>query len=409
MKVCAKVSCVYTPSKEILEKYAKVLVNFALWGGKGIKKGDVVYLQASECAKPLFVAIRNQIIKSGGNVISSYLPDDTAKEYYELASDEQLDFAPNKYYKGLVEEIDHSIAILSETNKRELESIQPKKIMRKAKTIKQYREWRTNKENRGKLTWTLAMWGTKAMADEVGLSEKEYWDQIIKACFLDEKDPVAKWKSAMAEIDRLRKKLNSLQIEKVFVQGDGVDLTVGLGKGRQWLGGTGRNIPSFEVFISPDWRQTEGTAEFNQPLYRYGNIIEGIKLTFKNGLIVKASAKKNEKVLKEMIASDEGSNKIGEFSLTDSRLSRITKFMGETLFDENIGGKYGNTHIAIGSSYKDSYPGDPSKVAKATWKKLGYNDSVVHTDIITTTKRTVTALLPGGSKKVIYQDGQFTI
>ena len=125
--------------------------------------------------------------------------------------------------------------------------------------------------------------------------------------------------------------------------------------------------------------------------------------------ILSNSAKKNEKVLKEMIASDEGSNKIGEFSLTDSRLSRITKFMGETLFDENIGGKYGNTHIAIGSSYKDSYPGDPSKVAKATWKKLGYNDSVVHTDIITTTKRTVTALLPGGSKKVIYQDGQFTI
>ena len=75
MKVCAKVSCVYTPSKEILEKYAKVLVNFALWGGKGIKKGDVVYLQASECAKPLFVAIRNQIIKSGGNVISAYIPE----------------------------------------------------------------------------------------------------------------------------------------------------------------------------------------------------------------------------------------------------------------------------------------------------------------------------------------------
>ena len=112
--------------------------------------------------------------------------------------------------------------------------------------------------------------------------------------------------------------------------------------------------------------------------------------------------------MKEMI-SVEGANYIGEFSLTDSRLSRITKFMGETLFDENMGGKFGNTHIALGSAYKDSYPGNPSSVSDEEWKEMGYNDSSVHTDIISTENREVTATLDDGSEIVIYQNGKFVI
>jgi aminopeptidase len=174
------------------------------------------------------------------------------------------------------------------------------------------------------------------------------------------------------------------------------------------MGGSGRNIPSFEVFISPDCRYTEGYISFNQPLYRYGNLIKDIYLEFKNGKVVKATAKKGEKILKHMIANT-NANMIGEFSLTDGRISKITKFMAETLFDENMGGKYGNTHIALGSAYKDSYPGDPNKVPKSQWAKMGYNESVVHTDIISTEDRTVTAWLPNGKTLVIYKDGKFTV
>ncbi|MBI4091509.1 aminopeptidase, partial [candidate division WWE3 bacterium] len=272
-----------------------------------------------------------------------------------------------------------------------------------------YKDWRDEKENAGKFTWTLGLYGTKAMAKEAGMGLGTYWNQIVKACFLDLENPVKKWHEVFKEIERLKKKLNGLKIEKVHILGDGADLHVGLGEGRQWLGGSGRNIPSFEVFISPDFRKTEGTIEFNQPLYRYGSLIEGIKLKFEKGVITKASATKNEGLLKQMIETDEGSNKIGEYSLTDNRLSRITKFMAETLFDENLGGQYGNTHIAIGNAYQDSYPGDPSKVSKERWKKLGYNDSIVHTDVITTTRRVVTATLSDGKDLVIYKDGRFTI
>jgi len=181
-----------------------------------------------------------------------------------------------------------------------------------------------------------------------------------------------------------------------------------MGEKRQWVGGSGRNIPSFEIFTSPDWRGTEGWIAFNQPLYRYGNLISGIRLEFSGGLVVKATAERNEDVLREMVAT-ENADKVGEFSLTDRRFSRITKFMAETLYDENVGGPFGNTHIALGKSYHDCYAGNPADPDAAEWERLGFNESTVHTDIVSTTDRVVTATLRGGGKRVIYAGGEFQL
>jgi aminopeptidase len=83
--------------------------------------------------------------------------------------------------------------------------------------------------------------------------------------------------------------------------------------------------------------------------------------------------------------------------------------MAEILYDENIGGKYGNTHVALGSAYRDCYNGDVPSISEERWEELGFNSSVVHSDIISTTDRTVTAYLKNGKTKVIYAKGQFTI
>ena len=190
----------------------------------------------------------------------------------------------------------------------------------------------------------------------------------------------------------------------MHIEGPDADLWIKLGAKRAWLGGGGRNIPSFELFTSPDCRGTEGWIRFNQPLYRYGNKIEGIELQFKGGKVVKSSAKTNEKLLKEMIATP-GANMVGEFSLTDKRFSRITKFMAETLFDENMGGPQGNTHVALGTGFKDAFAGNVAKLTNAQAKSLGINDSSVHTDIISTAPRTVTAHFKDGSLIAAY-DGE---
>jgi len=410
----------YLPSDEVLKKYADVLVNFALGGGKGIKKGEVVRVSASESAKPLYMAVCNAVVDAGGHVLAHYGPDDehgdkrrnisVSRYFYEHATDEQIKFFPRKYLKGLVDQIDHSVFLLAEKDPHALKGVDGKRIMMRGQALKPFMDWRHQKEWAGKFTWTIALYGTPAMAKEAGLSEKEYWQQIIKACFLDEKNPIAKWKAVYRDIEKYRSRLNKLspRIDKLHAVGPDMDIWYTLGEKRAWHAGSGRNIPSFEIFTSPDWRGTNGWIRINQPLYRYSNKITGIQLWFKNGRVVKSKAKTNEKLLKEMIAT-KNADKIGEYSLTDKRHSRITKFMAETLFDENIGGPYGNSHIALGMSYRDTYAGDVSKLTDKEATRLGFNDSSVHTDVISTTRRTVTAHLKNGNTKVIYKDGKFVL
>ena len=398
----------YQPSEELLESYADVMINFALNGGEGVKNGEVVQLRVSEVAKPLLVALRRAVLKAGAHPIIFYTPDEFAREHYELASDEQLSFFPKKFLKGLVDEIDHTVAVLSETDKKELDGIDSGKIMAAQKALKPYMDWRREKEGAGEYTWTLCMYGTQAMADEVDLSLEEYWDEIVKACYLDDPQPAEKWKALYKDLYEYKDRLDALPIEKLHIEAPDTDLWITIGDNRKWLGGSGRNVPSFELFISPDWRGTEGKIQFTEPLYRYGNLIKDAYLEFKDGRVVKATASAGEDILKEMIAV-ENADKVGEFSLTDRRFSRITKFMGETLFDENVGGENGNTHIAVGAAYRDSYTGDQSNVSEEEWESMGYNNSVVHTDIVATSNRVVTAYLKDGSNRVIYQDGEYQV
>ncbi|MFT5280695.1 MAG: aminopeptidase [Flavobacteriaceae bacterium] len=403
----------YTPSKKILEKYADVLVNFALNEGKPLKKGAVVRVVCPEVAKPLYREVCVAVWKRGGHVLPFFVPSTDAKyniskDFYTHAQKHQLEFFPEKYWKAFAEVIDHSIYIISETDKDELKGVDTKKIMKIGEARKPLFDWLSDKEDKENFTWTLALYGTQSMAQEAGLSQKDYWAQIIKACFLNKKDSKEEWKKTLRSLRTIQEKLNDLCIDTMHIEGPDIDLHIGLSPKSAWQAGTGRNIPSFECFTSPDWRRTEGWVRFSEPLYRYGNKIEGIELRFKKGKVIKSSATKNEKVLKAMIAT-KNADKVGEYSLTDARMSKITKFMGETLYDENTGGVYGNTHLALGNAYRSGcYKGDASKVKKSEWEKLGYNESSVHTDIISTTRRTVTAILQDGREMIIYKDGKFT-
>jgi aminopeptidase len=331
-----------------------------------------------------------------------------SREFFELANDDQLKFFPATFLKGRVKQADHFLMILAETNYHELEGIDPQKIMERNQVFKPYKDWRDAKENKGKLTWTLGLYATPAMAQEANLTLREVWTQIIKACYLNDSNPVEKWRQIQNKSNHLRQKLNKLEIVKINIKAKDTDLNISIGENRQWLGASGSNIPSFEIFTSPDWRQTNGYIFFDQPLYRQGNLIKNIKLTFKDGLVVDAQAGYGEKFLKQLIKV-ENSDKIGEFSLTDKRFSKINKFMAETLYDENFGGSFGNTHIALGSSFKDACSQKISKLTQKDWKDLGFNDSAVHTDIIATTDRIVTATLKSGKEIILYKSGKFQI
>jgi aminopeptidase len=398
----------FQPTQEILRKYADILINFALGDGKGIKKSDVVQISVQTPGLPLAREAYRSVLRAGGYPILNIIEDDFKLIHLKEGNEEQIGYFPEKYYRGIADTVDHAVRILADRDPLFLSSIEARKIILNTRCIKPYRDWLDAKEDAGKFTWTLCLYGTEGVAKEAAMSLEEYWSQIEQACLLTDPDPIATWRKVYDEMHRILKELNSLPIEKIHVRAPDTDLIVGIGEKRQWLGGRGRNIPSFEIFTSPDWRQIEGTIRFDLPLYRYGQIIRDVSLEIKNGRIVKAHAKANEKLLLEMI-SQTNADKIGEFSLTDKRFSRITRFMAETLFDENFGGAYGNTHLAVGKAYHDTCSLDTKNMKDEDFERLGFNHSPEHTDIIATTDRVVTATMKDGSKKVIYEGGEFRI
>ena len=399
----------YIPSKEILEKYANVMVNFALRSGKWINPWDVVFVQIPECAKPFYIPLQTAILKAWWHPIMQYLPDGVARSFYENASDEQLSFAPEEYLKWRVESMTHLIRVISYADLHDLDGVDPSKIMKRIKSSKEYRNLRDKKENEWKFSRTGCMYGTKAMADETWLSLEEYRNQIISACFLDELDPIKKWKEVFSETSRVRDRLNELKLEYVHVIWEDENLKIKIWSDRLWVSWLGSNIPSFEVFTSPDCRDVNWRIKCNQPLYRYWNLVEWIRLEFKDWKLIKASADKNDNILHEMIKI-EWMDHIWEFSLTDSRVSRITHFMAETLFDENVWWEFWNTHIALWRWFDECCIWDRKQLNNLEFKKsIWLNWSDEHVDVISTANRKVIWIMSNGDEILIYEDWKFVI
>ncbi len=403
----------YVPDREVIGRYARLLVEFALGQGEGIAPGDVVQVNGTEACKPLYVEACRAVWRAGGHVLHSYMPsedeqDDVRRAFYELASEGQLTFVPEIHARATVEQVDHDLVLYAPARPRSLDGIDPARQMLRGQAWMHVRQWEQEKENRGEYSWTIASYGTPGMAAEAQMTIEEYWQQIIRACFLDHEDPVARWREVRDTIRVARDRLNALEISHMHVEGPDADLRVTLGERRLWRDGVGANVPSFEVFTSPDWRGTEGWIRFSEPLYAFGSLIKGIELEFEGGRVARAIASENEHLLHEMLET-ENADRIGEFSLTDARLSPIDRFMADTLYDENMGGPFGNTHLALGNAYQDTYDGEPAQLGPEDWRTLGFNESAIHTDIVSTADRTVTATLRDGSQRVIYADGQFQL
>ena len=397
-------------SKTQLGHYADVMVwamEEARRGGK-FAKYDTVLLRYDVAAAPLAHAVYERLLRARYHAVARVnAPEDFARSLYTLADDKQLDFiaAGEKEFQGSVNGL---ISLRAPEDLTALKSVNPARIARAAVARKTLREIWDRSEQGGKFSWTLCNYPTEELAAQAGLSLKAYAAQMAKACFLNEKDPVKKWKEVMAQIADIGAWLSGMKIEKLHIETAHMDLEILLGEKRKFISGGGNNIPSFEIFTSPDWRGTRGVYYADLPSYRSGNYVTGVRLEFKNGRVVKASADKGQDFLRKMLAMDRGAAQVGEFSLTDRRFSKIDKFMADTLFDENFGGKHGNCHLAVGSSYADTFAGDVRKLDKKAKERLGFNDSSLHWDLINTEQKTVHALLKGGKTVLIYEKGRFT-
>jgi aminopeptidase len=218
----------------VLKNYSSVLVNFALNSGKGVSKGEVVYLQFDLPALPLAREVYKRVLENDAFPMVKILEQSFSKIYYEKANTNQLRYFPKKYTKSLVDTIDHRVYLMAPEDPFYLKDINPKKLMIANESNKLYRKWLQEKEDKGKLTWTLALYPTLGMAKEALLSEDEFAAQIEKACFLNEPEPLLKWKKVFVQIEAIRDKLSKLPIKNINIKAKNTNLNIGLGKKRKW-------------------------------------------------------------------------------------------------------------------------------------------------------------------------------
>ena len=395
-------------TKTQMHKYSEVL----LWGlqssrKENFKKNEIVLLRFDLKAIKLAEILQGKFMDMGMNpILRQGMTPVMEHNFYEKADKKQLVFlAPGE--KELCKSLNGSVFLSAPDSLTHLGDIDPNKIGTAAVARKYLRDLLRKREDAGKYGWTLCTLPTEELAKQAKISQRQYSNQIIKACYLDKTDPVQVWKAIHKDAMSIKKWLNSMEVKYYHIESENTDLKIKPGRQRKWVGISGHNIPSFEIFLSPDWRGTEGVYYANQPSFRSGNYIKGVRLLFKKGSVVDIDAEKGKDFVVKQLSMDKGASRTGEFSLTDKRFSRINRFMANTLYDENYGGLYGNCHLAVGSSYTDTYDGDPSKLTKDMKRRLGYNDSALHWDLVNTERKSVTAFLNGGRKVVVYENGMF--
>jgi aminopeptidase len=391
-----------------LDRYADVLV----WAMKKARTGkfknnDIIAIRYNTPSIGLAETLNAKLLGVGMNPVLRAMPTPTMeRNHFELSNNRQLVFIPPGE-KELYKNLNGSIFLHAPESITHLKNIDPKKIGKLSVSRKVFRDILSKREEQGLFGWTLCIFPTKTLAKHAGLSMKEYTRQIVNSCFLNKTSPISQWEQIFKNAVSIKKWLNCLNVNFYHIESENVDLKISPGEKRRWIGLSGHNIPSFEIFLSPDWRGTTGVYFADQPSYRSGNYVKSVRLEFKKGSAVKISAIKGANFVKTQLSIDKGANKLGEFSLTDKRFSKINVFMANTLFDENHGGKYGNCHIAVGSSYSDSYSGDLKGLSKELKKKLGFNDSALHWDLVNTEKKRVSAHLKSGKIITIYENGRF--
>lgn len=390
------------------DNYAKVL----LWGMKKARKkryypSHKVLIRFDLPAVGLAEILFEKVLEDGMiPIIRMNSTPVMERRFFELGNNAQLTTKmPGD--KELYENIHGSIFINAPDSITHLSGIDPKRIGKAVLSRKYIRDILDKREEEGQFGWTVGIYPTQELASHAGLSMEEYSRQVVRACFLDDDDPVNRWETIYHKAMSIKNWLNSLNITKLHITSKNTDLRVNPGRMRKWVGISGHNIPSFELFISPDWRGTEGVYYADQPSYRSGNYVRGVRLVFQKGNVVEASAEEGEAFVNSQIKMDKGASRIGEFSLTDNRFSMIDTFMANTLYDENYGGDHGNCHIAVGSSYSDTYDGNPGDLTKDRKRKLGFNDSALHWDLVNTEEKKVVAHLKNGDIIPIYENGRF--
>lgn len=269
-----------------------------------------------------------------------------------------------------------------------------------------------------KVQWSIVAVPSEAWAEKVFAGEKgeqaieKLWKTIFEVSRVAGGDPVQAWRDHVNNLNAKRDWLQSLNLSALRLKSsNGTDLEVGLADDHVWLCAEEKsaagvsflaNVPTEEVFTAPHMHRTNGVFKSSLPYVYNGNLIEGMSVTFKDGLAVEYTAEKGEDLLVQMLSSDEGARRIGEMALVpaSSPIRQTGLLFYNTLFDENAA-----CHIAFGAGYPTTVEGGGGMSREQLLEK-GLNDSLVHEDVmIGTPDMEIVGITKEGKEVPIFKNG----
>jgi aminopeptidase len=361
------------------DRYAELAVRV----GANVQPGQLVEVLARVEHAPVARAVTRAAYRAGAAYVDVYYSDQHIRRaLIEGAAEELLSWTPPWLLKRAKQVGDERAAVVALTGDAEpnLLADLPGERVGKARMLELAEE--SNRQINEQLNnWTVIGVPNVGWAQQMfGEPDLErLWQAVEFTVRLDEDDPVAAWRAHVKRIGNRARTLNDLEIDSLHFEGPGTDLRVGLLPESRWQGcesltASGlpyvANMPTEEVFTTPDMRRTEGFVRSTRPLALYGRIVKGLEVRFEAGRIVDVKADEGADVVQGQLHTDETAGYLGEVALVDgtSRIGQTGLTFFDTLFDENT-----TCHVAYGGAYAEAVEGGVIE---------GVNVSNVHTDFM---------------------------
>lgn len=400
-----------------LEKYSDLILKVGL----NLQKGEELVISSPVEAVDLVREVTKKAYRYGAKLVTVFYEDEVVARETYLSVDknllEQIPEHTKSAKKYIVDKRAVYLGILCD-DPEAFEGVDPSKITaRQRAVVKACPEYRRSLDN-NQTRWCLVAYPHPNWANKVFESQNSMTllgEKIAQSLWLDKEDYLQRWSNHAESLSRRSKILNEAKIKKFHYKNSlGTDFTIGMPKGYIFSGANEKgtldgvdfvaNMPTQEVFSSPDYKTANGKLVASLPLVRNGVIIKDFYLEFKDGVVVNYKAKEGEQTLKEILEIDEGMKSLGEIALVDydSPIRQSKVLYLETLFDENA-----SCHFALGKSFSSCYEGG-SKMTKEQLKEVGLNDSVSHVDFMVGTEDlTIEAECENGEKMLVFKDGKW--
>ena len=397
----------------VLTRYADLIVSV----GANVQPDQVLSVEALPEAQPLVAEIARAAYARGARYVDALYFDPAVKRIRaERAPDGTLDWVPPWIGRRILDlgDLDAARAVLVPVVPPGLlDGVDPARAgLDRLPTVPEIFKVIDERS----VAWTLSPFPTRRWAQtvypELHAAEalERLWEDIVHVCRLDEPDPAAAWIERIDEIWQVANRLDALDLDQLHFSGPGTDLTVGLLPSSRFAkeGGASHtrtgvrhmpNIPTEEVYTTPDPERTEGVVVATKPLDVAGSLVTGLRIRFEGGRAVEIEADANAEALRGRCAADAGASRLGEVALVDreSRIGKLGRTFYTTLLDENAA-----SHLALGDAYS-SPVADPADVERI-------NASGVHIDfMIGSDEVEATGITKSGTRVTIMRDGAWQI